>query len=339
MHLHRCKDAPAYCGILSRPLDPTGAVSGSIDIGFQFYSHLDANAAPLETIVATEGGPGYSTTGTRHSYIGLFRTTMDRHDLLLMDDRGTGTSQAVYCRVLQSEPNPEPDGIAACGAQMGDTAYLYSGVFAADDLAAILDGLGIHQVDLYGDSYGTIFSQIFAVRHPEKLRALVLDSAFPAVGLSPFYPESAPTIRTAFGSACKRSRTCRALPDDSARRIEELVAQVRQNPFSGSAQDGEGKLQEVTANPSTIAYLMYGNALSLMVYRELDAAARAFLEQHDRLPLLRLLAENQILKIKTSAGEKGELTLSWNRRTADAEAQITGKMAGREIRASIYAPF
>jgi len=43
--------------------------------------------------------------------------------------------------------------------------------------------------------------------------------------------------------------------------------------------------------------------------------------------------------IKTSAGEKGELTLSWNSRTADAEAQITGKMAGREIRASIYAPF
>jgi len=294
MHLHRCKDAPAYCGILSRRLDPTGAVSGSIDIGFQFYPHLDANAASLETIVATEGGPGYSTTGTRHSYIGLFRTLMDRHDLLLMDDRGTGTSQAVHCRVLQGEPNPKPDGIAACGAQMGDTAYLYSGVFAADDLAAILDGLGIHQVDLYGDSYGTIFSQIFAVRHPEKLRALVLDSTFPAVGLSPWYPEIAPTIRAAFGSACERSRTCRALPDDSARRIEELVTQVRQNPFSGSAQDGEGKLQEVTANPSTIAYLMYGNALSLMVYRELDAAARAFLEQHDRLPLLRLLAENQI---------------------------------------------
>src|SRR5260370_31580935 len=169
---------------------------------------------------------------------------MDRQDLLLMDDRGTGTSQAVYCRVLQSEPNPEPDGIAACGAQMSDCGQLYRGVFAAADLAAILDGLGIHQVDLYGDSYGTIFSQIFAVRHPEKLRALVLDSAFPAVGLSPWYPEIAPTIRTAFGSARKRSRTCRALPDDSARRLEQLLAQLRQNPFSGRAHAGGGKPQE-----------------------------------------------------------------------------------------------
>ena len=293
LHLHLCKDAPAYCGILSRPLDPKGTVAGSIDVGFQFYPHLDSSAAALETIVAAEGGPGYSTTGTRHSYIELFRPLMDRYDLLLMDLRGTGISQAVDCRLLQTEPNPQPDGIAACGAQMGKAAYLYGGPFAADDLAAILDGLAIRQIDLYGDSYGTIFGQIFATRHPEKLRALVLDGAFPAVGLSPWYPEVAPTIGEAFRSACQRSRSCSSLPGDSRRRIEELVAQLRRNPFTGRAQDGEGKLQEVTANPSSLAYLMFSNALSLVVYRELDAAARALLEQQDRLPLLRLLAENQ----------------------------------------------
>ena len=45
------------------------------------------------------------------------------------------------------------------------------------------------------------------------------------------------------------------------------------------------------------------------------------------------------LKIKTSGGEKGNLTLTWDSRSADAEARITGKLAGREIHASIYAPF
>ena len=298
-HLRRCKDAPAYCGILSRPLDPAGAVAGSVDIGFQFYPHLDSSAPPLEAIVATEGGPGYSTTGTRHSYIKLFRPLMDRHDLLLMDDRGTGISQAVDCHLLQTEPNVQPDGIAACGAQMGRAAYLYGGGFAADDLAALLKALAIKQVDLYGDSYGTYFSQIFATRHPEKLRALVLDSAFPVVGLSPWYPEIAPTIRQAFGSACERSRICRALPGNSSHRNEELAVQLRRDPFFGRAQDGEGKLRDVTANPSSLAYLMFSNATSLVVYRELDAAARALLERQDRLPLLRLLAENQ------SFGESG----------------------------------
>src|SRR5947209_891796 len=57
MRLHRCKHVPAYCGGLSRPLDPGGAVAGTIDIGFQFYPHLDSSAPPVETIVATEGGP------------------------------------------------------------------------------------------------------------------------------------------------------------------------------------------------------------------------------------------------------------------------------------------
>jgi len=294
VRLHRCKDAAAYCGILSRPLDPADAIAGTIEVGFQFYPHTDLSAPPLETIVATEGGPGYSTTGTRHSYIKLFHPLMEQHDLLLMDDRGTGISRVVDCHLLQNEPNPRPEGIAACGAQMGKAAYLYGGALAADDLAAILDVLAINRVDLYGDSYGTYFSQIFASRHPDKLRALVLDSAFPVVGLSPWYPEIAPTIRDAFRLACERSRTCRALPGDSPHRIEALGTQLRQNPFSGRALDGDGKLQDVTANPSSLAYLMFSNALTLVVYRELDAAARAFLEQQDRLPLLRLLAENQV---------------------------------------------
>src|SRR5438270_9569258 len=119
LQLHRCKDAPAYCGTLPRPLDPNGAVPGTINIGFQFYPHLDPEAPPAELIVATEGGPGYATTGTRHSYVELFRPLMDRHDLLLVDDRGTGTSEAVNCAMLQHELNPLPEGIAACGAQMG----------------------------------------------------------------------------------------------------------------------------------------------------------------------------------------------------------------------------
>jgi pimeloyl-ACP methyl ester carboxylesterase len=299
--LHRCKDAPAYCGTLPRPLDPSGAVPGTINIGFQFYPHLNAEDPPAELIVATEGGPGYATTATRHDYVELFRPLMDRHDLLLVDDRGTGTSQAVNCAMLQSEPNPLPEGIAACGAQMGKAAYLYSGVLAAEDLAAVLDALGFQRqrIDLYGDSYGSYFSQIFATRHPERLRALVLDSSYPTIGLSPWYPEIAPTILQAFRLACERARTCRNLPGDSRKRIEDLVERLREHPFSGKAQDGEGKLRDVTANPANLAYMMFSNAMALMSYRELDAAARAYTEQGDSLPLLRLLAENK------SAGETG----------------------------------
>lgn len=52
---------------------------------------------------------------------------------------------------------------------------------SCDDLAAILDVLGSGPIDLYGDSYGTFFEQAFAVRHPDKLRSIILDGAYPLV--------------------------------------------------------------------------------------------------------------------------------------------------------------
>ncbi len=293
LRLRRCKGAPAYCGAIIRALDPSGSTPGTIKVGFQFYPHLNSTAQHLETIVAMEGGPGYPTTESRHSYIGLFRPLMDRRDLLLVDNRGSGLSLALDCRLLQSEPNPQHDGISACGDTLGKAAYLYGTALAADDLAAVLDALGINQVDLYGDSYGTYFSQTFAVRHPQTLRALVLDSAYPIVGLSPWYPEIAPTIREGLRLACQRSAACRDIPGDSGSRLDELVAKLREQPLSGTAQDGDGKTVAVTADPSSIAYLMFSNATALVVFRELDAAARAYLEHQDAVPLLRLIGENR----------------------------------------------
>src|SRR5262249_46491444 len=148
---------------------------------------------------------------------------------------------ALDCPLLQSELNPQHDGISACGATLGTAAYLYGTPLAADDLAAVLDALGINQIDLYGDSYGTYFSQTFAVRYPQKLRLLVLDSAYSIVGFSPWYPEIAPTIREGLRQACLRSPACRDIPGDAPSRLDELVSKLRDDPLSGTAQDGEGK--------------------------------------------------------------------------------------------------
>src|SRR5262245_44756025 len=80
LRLRRCKGVPAYCGAIIRSLDPSGATRETIKVGFQFYPHVNSSSPPLETIVAMEGGPGYPSTGTRHSYIELFRPLMERHD-------------------------------------------------------------------------------------------------------------------------------------------------------------------------------------------------------------------------------------------------------------------
>jgi pimeloyl-ACP methyl ester carboxylesterase len=290
--LQACRSAQAYCGSVERSLDPSGTVAGTIKIGFEFYPHTDNAQLPLEPIVAEEGGPGYGSTGSRAGYLDLFAPLHDRRDILLVDNRGTGKSQALDCPLAQQEPNPQFAGIRACGAQLGNAAYLYGSGLAADDLAAVLDALSIPMINLYGDSYGTFFSQTFAGRHPERLRSLILDSAYPPVGQSPWYPEIATTAHFAFNAACERSATCRGLPGRSADRIEKLAESLRSHPFTGYAHDGNGVLRRTVADATTLDYLMVSNATTSVVYRELDPAARAYLEDGDAAPILRLLAEN-----------------------------------------------
>jgi len=290
LELHACAPPGAYCGALERPLDPLGLVPGTVSVYFEFYPHSLPGPA-VGTLAASVGGPGYSTTDWRGSYLTLFAPLRGDHDLLLVDNRGTGRSGAIDCPELQHSPVLTVEAIGACGAALGPTAPLYSTAYAGDDLVAILDALGIATIDLYGDSEGTFFGQVFAVRHGARLRSLVLDGAYPLAGTDlPWYPSYAPAMRDKFNRACERSAWCRAVPDTSIDHIVAALRQLRARPFRASATDYDGNLQHFTANAGVLAIVMFGAAPPEATLRETDAAARAF-AAGDRLPLLRLMAE------------------------------------------------
>jgi pimeloyl-ACP methyl ester carboxylesterase len=290
VELRPCLSAPGLCGSLDRPLDPTGAIPGRISIHFEYYPHSGADK-PLGTLAATEGGPGYPATLSRDDYLALFKPLLRRHDFLLMDNRGTGQSGAIDCRALQTAEKWTVELIAVCGKSLGDRAPLYSTAYAADDLAAILEALNIRRIDLYGDSYGTYFEQVFAVRHPNALRSIVLDGAYPLYGPDyAWYPSYAPAVRDKFDIACRRFDPCAALPGSSLERVAPVLAELRSRPFRARGADSDGKQREFTADASQLAIVMYGSAPAFATVRELDAAARAF-SGGDRVPLLRLMAE------------------------------------------------
>ena len=288
--LHACRDAAAYCGDIERPFDPDGTVSGSIIVHFEFYPHSAAGKS-AGTLVATEGGPGYPATGSREDYLALFEPLMPDHDVLMMDNRGTGQSGAIDCRELQTGEKWTVESVAACGASLGERAPLYSTAYAADDLAAILDALGVGKIDLYGDSYGTYFEQVFAARHPDALRSVVLDGAYPLTGPDyAWYPTYAGATRDKFNLACARSPSCSQLPGTSLDHIMPALEELRRSPLSARAYDIDGREHRFVANASQLAIVMMGGAPSLTTVREVDAAARAF-TAGDRMPLMRLMAE------------------------------------------------
>ena len=290
--LHPCPDGSAFeCGSLLRPLDPTGTIPGNVRIHFEWLAHRDTDKVGLGVIVANEGGPGSGSSETRTAYEALFHPILDVVDLLLVDNRGTDKSAAIDCEPLQSEPTMTYPSIAKCGRQLGQEAALYSTALAADDLAAVMDALQVPQADMYGDSYGTFFTQTFAARHPTRLRSLVLDGAYPVVGDSPWYPAAAQVMRTAYDAVCRRSARCATLPGTSMARIGKLVAALRASPLHAKV-DVRGSARDVTVDPSSLATVMAATGLGTVPYRELDAAARALLDDGDGLPVERLVAES-----------------------------------------------
>jgi pimeloyl-ACP methyl ester carboxylesterase len=288
--LHRCAQIEAWCGSMNRALDPTGVVSGSVPIYFEYYPHT-APGASHGLLVAAEGGPGFPTTESREAYRAFYGPLLHERDLLLMDYRGTGHSGAIDCKALREAPVLRVEDVGACGRFLGDKADLYSTAYAADDLAAILAALGARPIDLYGDSYGTYFSQVFAVRHPATLRSLILDGAYALDGPDyAWYPTYAPAMRAKFNTACRRDEECSRLPGESLDHMAPTLALLRHSPSQAQCMDADGKVKHFTANASMLATVMFASAPAFSSVRELDAATRSF-AAGDRLPLLRLMAE------------------------------------------------
>jgi pimeloyl-ACP methyl ester carboxylesterase len=281
-----------YCGVIERALDPTGAVSGKIRVGFEYYPRRDQRSAALGTILPQEGGPGYSSTGTRDFYLGLFDPLRDRRDVLIVDKRGTGRSTPIDCPWLQTG-SLALGAVANCGRQLGAAAWRYGTDFAVGDIVAVLDALGIGEVDFYGDSYGTFVGQIFAGLYPQRLRSIVLDSAYPVRPPDVWFPTDWATAWGGIDLSCSRSPSCVALGGEASSRMQQLIDDVRVQPIQGLAPNGFGALRAATVDTSSLINLIFDAGDGASIYRDIDAAVRAWLDQKDALPILRMVAEDE----------------------------------------------
>ncbi len=195
------------------------------------------------------------------------------------------------CRVFRKDATHYADRAATCARELGPTRDLYDTHQAVEDLADVLAALDAGRIDLYGDSYGTYFAQTFALWHPERLRSLVLDGAYPVPGTDPAYRDLAEAMRRAFRLTCRRRAACARLGIDPVRLIARFVRRVRARPLVGVAPNGDGTLVRVRVDERTLAATAGDGYLDIGVYRDLVGAIRSA-ERGDDAPILRLVAEN-----------------------------------------------
>jgi pimeloyl-ACP methyl ester carboxylesterase len=310
--LHRCGDGyPGFCGHIMRPLDPGLAGGPRIPIRVELVPARDGRPPGHDagTIVAVEGGPGYPSTGTYEEYTGTFRRSLADHDLLMVDNRGTGDSALIRCRALQRFHERSPaEGprfdrlVGRCAAHLDreyrtragrpiHAADLFATEYAVGDLHAVLRRLHTGRVQLYGDSYGSWFAQAFAARYPRQLRSVILDSTYPIHRLDPWYASSGLVARQAMDRVCARDPGCRtdAGTGTPVTRLARLLARLRARPIHGSIAWLGGR-RTISVTPRRLVDLVQDGGSDPWPWRELDASVRAALAG-DATPLLRLAVE------------------------------------------------
>jgi pimeloyl-ACP methyl ester carboxylesterase len=307
--LHACPaHAPGWCGSIRRALDPGLAGGPRIPIAMHWYPA--ASRHPRGTIVAVEGGPGYPSTGSFYEYHGTFGPLQRQWNMLLVDNRGTGGSALVKCRGLDRFPltarasGPRFDTlVGACGRQLNrryetsgghpvHASDLFGTAYAVDDLRAVLRRLGLRRIDLYGDSYGSWFTQAFMARYPGVLRSVILDSTYAIRGLDPVYASSGSSGRAALDRVCARDPGCAAAGrgrGTPVTRLATLLTRLRRAPILGTVRQPDGTGRRIEVTPRRLADLFQNGGSEPLVLRDFDASVRAALAGDDT-PLLRLVA-------------------------------------------------
>ena len=291
-----CDEVPgALCGRVVVPLDRDRPALATIGIFFAVFPHTSGAAKPDGTIVTTFGGPGASATqeGGEDFASYLLGPLRERRDVVLIDYRGTGLSDAIDCESLQngSIDNYYAD-VVECGRQLGSRSDLYGSDDVAADIEAVRAALGLRRFDYFGFSYGAADAQAYAVRHPRRLRSVVLDAPFVFPRFDPWATQAAGSVATIVDRVCRRSDLCRRDIADPVGEVAWLARRLRQAPVDGVARDSLGDPHMVHVDESELVQLLLVD-FGLTSQSEISAAARA-LRAGDAVPLLRLDAETKV---------------------------------------------
>lgn len=209
----------------------------------------DATVPLSDMVVLLAGGPGEAATQDYVAVAPAFAALHKHHDILLLDQRGTGDSNPLTCAKAEAEPSQTPaamdlDAIRTrvrdCLAEVSKKAdpRFYTTTVAGDDLEAVRQALGAPQFDLIGVSYGTRMAQQYAMHHADGVRSIVLDSAVPneTVLGADFAVNLEDALKRDF-AACTATPACAKRFGDPHQTLYQLRDALRANPHKVDIRD------------------------------------------------------------------------------------------------------
>ncbi|WP_426701122.1 alpha/beta hydrolase [Rhodanobacter sp. Col0626] len=252
-----------------------------------------AQVASKDMLVFLAGGPGQAATESASTLAGVLNPLLAHRDVLLLDQRGTGGSNALSCDKSPDVAASDDDGddafdagkmraeAATCLKQLAGHAdpRFYTTTIAAQDLEDVRKALGSPQFDLLGVSYGTRMAQQYLMRFPAAVRSVVLDSTVPnSLALGEDFARNLDDALKAQFARCTAELACKKQFGDPDQTLYQLRDALRANPHEVSFRDPQSyqtvkRVLNENALASVVRMFAYTPATAALLPLSIDAAA------------------------------------------------------------------
>jgi pimeloyl-ACP methyl ester carboxylesterase len=348
LRFRTCGGVGFKCARLSVPLDRSGVVPGHISL---FVERL--RAARRHRIGATfvlAGGPGQSASDSfQGDSLGDLYPAYRNRDLIVFDQRGTGRSGVLRCKRLERANLLRAGKQAAdCAAKLGPARAFYSTRDTVDDMEAIRQQLRIPKIALYGTSYGTKVALEYALRYPDHVERLLLDSVVDVDGPDPFYRDSFAAAPRVLRSLC-RGGSCRGVTRDPVADVARLTARLAVRPLRGPIVNSHGRRRLARFGRSDLFSVLLAGDFDPTLRAAFPAAVRSTL-RGDLAPIVRL--KRRALEIDAKPAPPSSLSSAlyadttceetvfpWSRTASPEERRHQAELAAADVPDAAFAPF
>jgi pimeloyl-ACP methyl ester carboxylesterase len=240
---------PARCGVLEVPENPNRPAGRRLRIGVAVIPATGGQPRP-DPIAVLMGGPGEDAIGAAEIYARQFAPLRQDHDILLVDQRGTGRSGALHCDLFSTK-RPAASlrdlfpltAVERCErtlrAQADLTQYTYDRF--ANDLEQVRRALGYGPLNLFAGSYGTRAAQVYLRMYPESVRTVYMGSVVPidlAIPL-PFAKTEQTALETMF-DMCAADSACNSTFPHLRDEFRQISARLSSGSVRATLQGHSG---------------------------------------------------------------------------------------------------
>lgn len=224
----------AKCGVIEVFEQPDASEGPTIGIAVLVVPASGDNPAS-DPVFVLAGGPGQGAASLAQWVAPRLESLSRDRDLVFVDLRGTGASGALDCPFEDYEDLGEmlaaefhPERLADCLASYGEVDLRhYSTEAQMADLELVRAKLGYEQINLLAISYGTRAALTYLRRHPERVRAMVLDGVVPLDhAIYPEIPASSEQALAHLLADCRDDDACGATYPGLERELEQVLAEL-----------------------------------------------------------------------------------------------------------------